>query len=49
MVKCSKPSAGIWWYSEDKILFAAPVEVKKGLSFGDCISGLTDQIPKTLA
>ena len=39
---CSTPSVGIWWFYYDNILFADPVEVAKGLPYGDCITGLTD-------
>ena len=39
---CTTPSVGIWWFYYDDILFADPVEVAKGLPYGDCITGLTD-------
>ncbi|MCR5765880.1 MAG: hypothetical protein K6G09_07900 [Treponema sp.] len=42
MKNCSFPSVGIWWYYYDEILFAAPIEVEKGLQYGDCVTGLSD-------
>lgn len=42
MKKCIKPSVGIWWFYYDEVLFADPIEVEKGLTYGDCITGLTD-------
>ena len=42
MESCTTPSVGIWWFYYDDILFADPVEVEKGLHYGDCITGLTD-------
>lgn len=42
MNNCSKPSVGIWWFYYDDVLFAEPVEVEKGLPYGDCITGLSD-------
>ena len=40
--KCTKPSVGIWWFYYDDVLFADPVEVEKGLPYGECITGLSD-------
>lgn len=37
-----KPSVGIWWFYYDAVLFCDPVEVEDGLTYGDCITGLTD-------
>lgn len=42
MDNCTVPSVGIWWFYYDNILFADPVDVKKGLLYGDCITGLSD-------
>ena len=42
MNNCSKPSVGIWWFYYDDVLFADPVEVEKGLLYGECITGLSD-------
>ena len=42
MNNCSKPSVGIWWFYYDNVLFVDPVEVEKGLPYGDCITGLSD-------
>ena len=42
MQSCETPSVGIWWFYQDEVLFAAPVEVEKGLPYGDCITGLID-------
>ena len=42
MQKCTKPSVGIWWFYYDDVLFADPIEVEKGLPYGDCITGLYD-------
>ncbi len=39
---CTKPSVGIWWFYYDDVLFADPVEVEKGLLYGECITGLSD-------
>ncbi len=42
MNNCSTPSVGIWWFYYDDILFADPIEVTKGLPYGDCVTGLSD-------
>lgn len=42
MKNCTTPSVGIWWFYYDEVLFADPVEVEKGLPYGDCITGLSD-------
>lgn len=42
MNNCIKPSVGIWWFYYDDVLFADPVEVEKGLPYGECITGLSD-------
>ena len=42
MQECKNPSVGIWWFYYDDVLFADPVEVEKGLPYGDCIAGLSD-------
>ena len=42
MESCTTPSVGIWWFYYDEVLFADPVEVEKGLPYGDCIAGLSD-------
>ena len=42
MQECKVPSVGIWWFYYDHVLFADPVEVEKGIPYGDCITGLSD-------
>ena len=42
MNNCIKPSVGIWWFYYEDVLFADPIEVEKGLPYGDCITGLSD-------
>lgn len=42
MNSCTTPSVGIWWFYYDEILYADPVEVENGLTYGDCITGLSD-------
>lgn len=42
MQECKNPSVGIWWFYYVNVLFADPVEVEKGLPYGDCIAGLSD-------
>lgn len=42
MQNCTKPSVGIWWFYYDDVLFANPIEVDKGMPYGDCITGLSD-------
>ncbi len=42
MENCKTPSVGIWWFYYDDVLFADPIEVEKGLPYGDCITGLSD-------
>lgn len=44
MKKCIKTSVGIWWFYYDEVLFTDPIEVEKGLTYGDCITGLTDHV-----
>lgn len=44
MQNCKTPSVGIWWFYYDEVIFAAPVEVEKGLPYGDCITGLIDHV-----
>ena len=41
MQECKNPSVGIWWFYYVNVLFADPVEVEKGLPYGDCIAGLS--------
>ena len=41
MQECKNQSVGIWWFYYDDVLFADPVEVEKGLPYGDCIAGLS--------
>ncbi len=36
------PSVGIWWFYNNNIIFADPIEVEKGLPYGDCITGISD-------
>lgn len=42
MENCKTPSVGIWWFYYNDVLFADPIEVGKGLHYGDCITGLSD-------
>ncbi len=42
MQNCKNSSVGIWWFYYDDVLFADPIELKKGLPYGDCITGLSD-------
>ena len=42
MQNCVTPSVGIWWFYYDEVLFCDPVEVKNGLPYGDCRTGLSD-------
>ena len=42
MNNCIKPSVGIWWFYYEDVIFADPIEVEKGLPYGDCITGLSD-------
>ena len=42
MQSCTNQSVGIWWFYYDDVLFADPVEVEKGQSYGECITGLSD-------
>ena len=42
MQACKSPSVGIWWFYYGEVLFSDLVVVEKGLSYGDCITGLSD-------
>ena len=42
MQKCETSSVGIWWFYYNDVFFADPVEVEKGLPYGNCITGYTD-------